>query len=138
MLRGRRPSLAINRGEDVQGIPLTDGDRWPWLDRLSELISEVASLRQDSILACSALKQAYRDRLQGGSGQVVFVYLQGDYEVFHRRLLRRPDHFMNADMLQSQLDTLEEPRNALFVDATQEPASIVETVKRHLRLGRPR
>ena len=45
---------------------------------------------------------------------------------------------MNADMLQSQLDTLEEPRNALFVDATQEPASIVETVKRHLRLGRPR
>ena len=121
-----------------RGIPLTDGDRWPWLDRLGELISEVASLRQDSILACSALKQAYRDRLQGSSGQVVFVYLRGDCEVFHERLLRRPDHFMNANMLQSQLDTLEEPRNALFVDATEEPAIIVEIVKRHLRVGRPR
>ena len=121
-----------------RGIPLTDDDRWPWLDRLRALISEVASVHQDCILTCSALKQAYRDRLQSGSGQVIFVYLQGGYEVFHGRLLQRPDHFMNADMLQSQLHILEEPRNALSVDATQEPADIVETVEQHLRLGRPK
>jgi carbohydrate kinase (thermoresistant glucokinase family) len=70
-----------------------------------------------AVLACSALKQAYRDQLQAGLSGVVFVYLQGAFELIHQRLLERAGHFMQAPLLRSQFDALEEPENAIVVSA---------------------
>ncbi|KAL6066909.1 Gluconokinase [Balamuthia mandrillaris] len=110
------------------GIPLDDEDRRGWLEQLSKLLHEWAASGQNRILACSALKRRYRDLLRGGdlpSGAaeekqrppVVFVHLQGSFEVFQQRLRKRQHHFMKEKMLQSQFDALEplEPDEDGFV-----------------------
>ena len=117
-----------------RGIPLTDEDRWPWLDRLRKLISGLITEGQDAVIACSALKQAYRDRLQQGDKEVVFAYLKGDYEMITNRLTERQDHFMSADLLESQFSTLEEPKVVLTVDVDQDLPEIVRAVKAGLSL----
>ncbi len=117
-----------------EGIPLTDEDRWPWLDRLRKLISGLVTEGQDAVIACSALKQAYRDRLQQGDKDVVFAYLKGDYEMITNRLAVRQDHFMSPDLLVRQFNTLEEPQNVLSVGIDQDPSEIVRAVKEGLNL----
>lgn len=117
-----------------QRIPLTDDDRDSWLTALRHQIDTLIADRQSAVLACSALKQAYRDRLGGDRPEVRFIYLKGDYALIRQRLQERQEHFMKADLLVSQFETLEEPEGVLAIDIAQEPAAIVERIKRALGL----
>ena len=112
-----------------RGTPLSDEDRWPWLAEIRNLIDRLIAQGQDAVLACSALKRSYRDRLQTDAAQVAFVYLKGDYGTVWERLLARPGHFMRAGMLESQFQTLEEPDDAMTVEISQEPGAIVGAIK---------
>ncbi|MEL6440893.1 MAG: gluconokinase [Cyanobacteria bacterium J06621_8] len=115
-----------------RGIPLTDGDRLPWLEKLQELISNTLNQQQQGILACSALKSNYRQILRNNQSQVVFVYLRGSYDCIQSRLEQRTGHFMPPGLLRSQFDVLEEPENALVVDISLSPQSIVDEILSHI------
>jgi carbohydrate kinase (thermoresistant glucokinase family) len=111
-----------------QGIPLTDDNRNSWLYALETLIHQQITTNQPAIMACSALRQAYRDRLKVTSS-VQFVYLKGNYALIYQRLQKRNNHYMPADLLDSQFDTLEEPKDALVIDISKAPGIIVRTIK---------
>lgn len=98
------------------GIPLDDSDRAPWLDSLHDLISSSLTANRPAILACSALKERYRQRLLEGNPGVKIVYLKGSYDLIWSRMEKRSDHYMKPQMLKSQFDALEEPTDALTVD----------------------
>jgi len=91
------------------GIPLDDADREPWLDRLRREVIDATPAGKRSVLACSALKKRYRERLGVGSPGIRLIYLKGDAALLAERLASRPSHFMKAGMLESQLAVLEEP-----------------------------
>ena len=114
------------------GIPLTDEDRWPWYDRIAAEIRRYAAAGKHVVIACSALKQVYRDRLAKG-GPVRFVYLKGDAATIGPRLAGRTGHFMPASLLASQFATLEEPADAIVVDTVQPVEAQVATITRALR-----
>ncbi len=114
-----------NRNKMASGIPLQDADRWPWLKLLSQNIREWSS--DGAVLACSALKESYRDIL-GSGGDVRFVFLEGSYEDIAKRLEARRDHFFDSNLLQSQFDTLEIPTNAIILNAQDKPEVIVREV----------
>ena len=116
----------------ASGIPLTDADRWPWFDRIVAEMRRYAAADKSVVIACSALKQAYRDRLAGG-GSVRVVYLKGDAETIAPRLAGRRGHFMPPSLLASQFATLEEPDDAIVVDITQPVAAQVAAITRALR-----
>jgi gluconokinase len=97
------------------GIPLTDDDRWPWLDRIVERLREVTAQSGNVVVACSALKRSYRARLRR-AGDVRFVHLTGSPEVIAARLAARRHHYMPASLLQSQIATLEAPDDAIEID----------------------
>ena len=118
----------------ARGIALTDEDRWPWLDRIRELIGTIVDSGQDAVIACSALKQTYREHLLEGSQGTVFVYVKGDYGLIRSRLAQREDHFMKANLLDSQFRTLEEPEGVITIDAVLKPREIVDAVKQALAL----
>ena len=110
------------------GIPLDDDDRASWLSALRDLIDESFSAGTDLVLACSALKQKYRDYLSENS-EVRFVYLRGTFETISRRLIERPNHFMNPSLLRSQFKALEEPVDDSFTfDVEMTVEEIVESV----------
>ncbi len=108
------------------GIPLTDDDRYPWLVELNKLIAENLAENRSIILACSALKTWYRELLTKGNPGVVFVYLQGDFELIFKRLQSRGSHYMKAGMLESQFAILEEPQDALTVRVDKIPEEIAD------------
>jgi gluconokinase len=127
---------AANVEKMRHGIPLTDADREPWLDALSGFIEGCLARNEDVVLACSALKRAYREKLGGAPG-VFYVYLRGEREELKRRLERRKGHFAGVDLLDSQLNTLEEPgpdEPAMTVRIASSPdeitASIIEALPR--------
>jgi gluconokinase len=92
------------------GIPLEDADRWPWLDRVGHALADALQKGGRIIIACSALKRAYRDRLRSIAGPTIrFVFLEADRDELARRLARRRGHYMPASLLDSQLATLEPP-----------------------------
>ena len=113
------------------GIPLTDADREPWLKALHDKIVEWTAEKRSVALACSALRQSYRDELRASS-DVKFVYLKGSYQLFSERVLARKGHFAKQDLLASQFATLEEPTDAIIVDAAPSPEQIVSEVHRKL------
>ena len=116
-----------------QGIPLTDQDRDSWLTALRNLIDNLLRTHQSAAIACSALKQSYRDRLsEKKKHAVVFIYLKGDYNLIYQRMRARKSHFMQTNLLRSQFATLEEPPGALTVDISQEPHRIVAQIKQSL------
>jgi gluconokinase len=118
------------------GTPLTDQDRWPWLHTIAAWIDEIRRAGRRGIVTCSALKRSYRDILVGGRQDVRLVYLKGDAELIERRLAKRHGHFMPATLLQSQLDTLEEPgpdENPIVVSVAAEPEAIAARVLAELR-----
>ena len=117
-----------------RGVALNDDDRSIWLDRLSNLIGEIIGRGESAVLACSALKQAYRQQLAGGREEARFVYLKGDYELLKRRLGDRRGHYFNPDLLASQFDTLEEPEGAITVEVDDDPDTIVANIRRALGL----
>ena len=91
------------------GMPLDDEDRWPWLDRIGGRLCDAQRSPAGLVLACSALKRTYRDRLRAAAPGVRFVFLDGSPAIIHARMLERRDHFMPAGLLQSQFATLERP-----------------------------
>ena len=118
----------------ARGEGLTDADRAPWLDRLAAVISENSSADRSMVLACSALKEKYRRRLRaaGRTAEVVFVYLKVPPDVAMERLKHRAGHYAGAELAPSQFADLEEPGNAIVVDATASPAEVVETIVEEL------
>ena len=113
------------------GIPLNDDDRWPWLAKLNSLLKD--NLGEGCILACSALKASYRHRLTNGlETEVQLVYLKGSYDVIYQRMVMRENHFMPAELLQSQFDALEEPKNALVLDCDQSLEEMLGKIKKEV------
>jgi gluconokinase len=122
---------AANVEKMRQGIPLTDADRAPWLKVLHNKIIEWSTAGRSVVLACSALKQSYRDELKAVP-DVKFVYLKGTYELFSQRVLARKGHFAKQDLIASQFAALEEPTDAIIADAGKTPDGIVEDVCKQL------
>jgi gluconokinase len=117
----------------AQAIALTDKERRPWLEAVRELIDDCLAQERPAVLACSALKRQYRRFLRNGR-EVQFVYLKGDYALLYGRLQQRQNHYMKANMLASQLATLEEPVDALTVPVNQERAAITAQIRQALGL----
>lgn len=118
-----------NTDKMSRGVPLTDDDRAAWLAALRQLIDRLLQERRSAIIACSALKQMYREYLQGNDLDVRFVYLKGDPALIHRRLQERRGHFMKAGLLTSQFETLEEPHDVVTMDVSRTPQTIVQCIK---------
>jgi len=114
------------------GIALNDVDRAPWLAALRKLIQGILSKGRNGVVACSALKQSYRDEIVVDPDSMKVVYLKGSKELIAARLRGRTGHFMNPDLLQSQIDTLEEPRDAIVVDISGTPEAIVREIRSRL------
>jgi gluconokinase len=114
-----------------QGKPLNDEDRKPWLEAVREAIRAALDRGENAVIACSALKEPYRRMLRVDE-QVVFVYLKATISLLQERLKRRVGHFMNPNLIQSQVDTLEEPEEALQIDAGLTPAEIVQVIRNRL------
>jgi gluconokinase len=122
----------VNIEKMAHGIPLKDADRWPWLDILREQIVSYRSGTSCYVLACSALKQSYRDRIRGDDSQetLSFVYLKGSKELIRQRMEQR-DHFMPPALLDSQFNTLEEPQDAIDVHIELSPDDIIRMILDH-------
>ncbi|KWI49747.1 gluconate kinase [Burkholderia pseudomultivorans] len=121
---------AANKEKMHHGIPLTDDDRWPWLRAIREAIEAKQRAGETAVFTCSSLKRSYRDVLHGNDTDVRFVYLKGSFEVLRERLKDRTGHFFDPSLLQSQLDTLEEPGpdEAIEVSIELTPEQIVDQV----------
>jgi len=118
-----------------QGVPLRDEDRWPWLESLRELIKQCLAAGENAVLACSALKEAYRRRLRF-SDKVKLVFLRGDYELIADQLRERRGHFMNPALLQSQFADLEQPQpaeGAAVIELGRSPRELVQEIKSKLQ-----
>lgn len=126
---------AANKEKMHQGIPLTDDDRWPWLKAIRAAIEEKQRTHETAVFTCSSLKRSYRDILRAGDRDVCFVYLKGTREVLQERLTTRTGHFFDPSLLQSQLDTLEEPGvdEAITVSIDLTPERIVDEVLDQLK-----
>lgn len=114
------------------GVPLNDDDRATWLRAVRGLVQSMLSSGRNGVVACSALKQSYRDEIVVDREAVRIVYLKGSQQVIAERLAGRTGHFMNPSLLQSQFDTLEEPDDAIVVDISMAPGAIVEAIRTQL------
>jgi gluconokinase len=126
---------AANVAKMSAGIPLTDEDRWPWLDLVATWIRTHTAAGVPGIITCSALKRIYRDRLSGSN--VVFVHLIGARDVIAERLAGRVDHYMPASLLDSQIALLEPTQsdeNAVSLAVGSDPAEDAAEIARRLRL----
>ena len=143
-LLAERLGLTFEEGDDLHppanvdkmqaGIPLTDGDRWPWLDRVARWVDARVRVGEGGVIACSALKRTYRDRIAPHGG-VVFVHLVVDRATLADRLVGRAGHYMPSSLLASQLEALEEPGRdepALSVAATAPEEAVVEQIVEQL------
>lgn len=119
------------------GNALNDDDRWPWLDRLNAVLRHHVARRQPVVLACSALRQRYRDRLAARLSSALFVHLEGSFELIENRLRQRNHAYMPSSLLRSQFETLEAPRNAHTVDIAKSVDEIVEELERELIAAQP-
>ncbi|WP_366517253.1 gluconokinase [Microcoleus sp. PH2017_18_LLB_O_A] len=115
-----------------RGIPLEDADRLPWLLHLQGTIDRWLLENKNVVLACSGLKASYREMLFRDKQQMKIVYLKGDFELFAARLKTRENHYMKVDLLSSQFATLEEPENAIIIDASQQLELMVRQIKNDL------
>ena len=114
------------------GQPLNDEDRKEWLIKLNKLALD--HRHTGAIIACSALKKNYRSLLRAGMGYcMAFVYLEGSFDLIQSRLLKRKGHFMPANLLQSQFDTLEPPKKEITVSIEDKPAKIVKEILNRLK-----
>lgn len=119
----------------AQGFSLHDADRRPWLASLRNLIEKHVQKECHAVIACSALKESYREQLGQGIQGVEFVYLNGSYDTIWARMKRRKNHFMKSELLQSQFDTLEVPVNVLQVDVQNEPPEVVNQIVKALKIN---
>ena len=124
---------AENVAKMKSGAALTDADRWPWLEQLNSMLVDSESRGKSLVLACSALKQVYRDRLAHGCANLRFVFLDGEPEMIRARLAARQGHYMNPKLLDSQFAILERPLDALRLDAAATPEVLVRNIKEAVR-----
>lgn len=117
-----------NRDKMKSGLPLDDKDRYPWLQILHDMIQDAISRDDNLILACSALKQDYRQLLGIDQLRVVSVYLKGSSDLLKQRIEGRTHLYMDKGLLQSQLDTLEEPKSGIIVGIVGGPENVVDTI----------
>jgi len=117
-----------NVGKMRQGIPLDDDDRFGWLTSLRAHMEEQMQRGHNLILACSALKQSYRKMLGIDQKRIISVYLKGSAELLRQRIAGRSHQYMNESLLQSQLQTMEEPRGGLIVSIDQTPEKICSEI----------
>lgn len=117
-----------NRDRMARGEPLGDADRQPWLERLRQLIEEHLAQGRSLVLACSALRERYREVLMGGLAGVSLVFLQGDPALIALRMQQRSGHFMPASLLESQLKTLEPPSEGLALVIDQPVEAMVDQI----------
>ena len=125
-----------NVAKMASGQPLTDEDRWPWLDKIADWIQAHTQTGRPGVITCSALRRAYRDRLRGPG--VTFVHLEGSKEIIAARMAKRLDHFMPTSLLDSQLATLEPlgaDEEAIVVPLGQGPQEEVAEVIDRLGLS---
>jgi gluconokinase len=118
------------------GIPLTDEDRIPWLDRINAELRAREARGENVVVTCSALKQSYRDRLTRGLARWELVFLHGSFELLSQRMAERKHRFMPASLLRSQFDALEPPSKAIAVDVAEPLERSVERIS--TALARPR
>ncbi len=116
------------------GIPLTETDRIPWLHDLQSALKRWLHENRNVVLACSALKNSYRQSLLLDHDRIQLVYLKGSYSLIQKRLQERSNHYMLAQLLDSQFDILEEPLDALIVGIEQPSATIVQTIRSTLKI----
>lgn len=118
------------------GTPLTDDDRWPWLRSIAAWIDATRSTGQHAVLACSALKRAYRDVLIGDRTDVRLVYLRGEEQLIEHRQAARLNHYMPASLVHSQFKALEVPgpdERPMIIDVVPPPRQVVDTIVERLR-----
>ncbi|MBX9258731.1 gluconokinase [Desmonostoc muscorum CCALA 125] len=124
---------AFHSPENVEkmrcGIPLTEADRTPWLQDLQTAIKNWLQENKNMVLACSALKESYRQFLVVDSDRIKLVYLKGSYELIQQRLQERHNHYMSEKLLNSQFNTLEEPSDTLYIDVIETPQVIVQDIR---------
>jgi gluconokinase len=136
MLEGDKLHPPANIAKMSAGTPLTDEDRWPWLHAIAAAIDDWRANGVSGVVACSALKRAYRDILIGPRPDVVLVYLQGSHELIATRMAARHGHFMPPGLLDSQFATLEEPGEAerpIEASIAPAPDAIITTIIEKLR-----
>jgi gluconokinase len=117
-----------------RGIPLNDADRAPWLEAMHKAILEWIAVGKNVVLACSALKRAYREVLRA-SPEVKIIYLKGNFALFAERIRQRHGHFAGEGILAGQFADLEEPADAITIDAAQSPEEIVAEIRNRLALA---
>lgn len=117
-----------------RGIALSEADRIPWLQDLQTAIKHWLQENKNVVLACSALKDSYRQFLLLDSDGIKLVYLKGSYELIQMRLQERSNHYMGEKLLNSQFDTLEEPLDTLCMDVAQPPQVIVQNIRTTLEI----
>jgi gluconokinase len=117
-----------------RGIPLTDDDRIPWLNSIRQAMLQWNAQQRNFVLACSALKRNYRELLQINSN-VKLVYLKGSFELFRERLRARKGHYAGEQILAGQFADLEEPTDAITIDAAQSPEQMVAEIRKRLALS---
>lgn len=112
------------------GVALQDADRWPWLDRIGDCLAGSGDSPPGRVVACSALRRAYRDRIRAKAGQVCFLFLKGDYELIAQRMRQRVGHYMQAGLLDSQFQTLEAPepdeKDIITLDISTPMSSLID------------
>jgi gluconokinase len=121
-----------NKAKMAQAIALTDADRMPWLAAIHDLIATSLAKNLSLVLACSALKQSYREEIVVDPQRVKIVYLKGSRDLIAARIAQRKHHFMNKNLLDSQFDTLEEPRDVVVADVDATPDAIVANLRQQL------
>ncbi len=126
-----------NVAKMAAGIALDDDDRAPWLCSLHDLIASCLARQTPGVLACSALKERYRQALLAGNSETEVVYLRGNYELILPRMAARTGHYMRAELLKSQFEDLEEPAEALTIDAALPVDRIVEDIIRQMGRRQP-
>ncbi|HEY4009238.1 MAG TPA: gluconokinase [Acidobacteriaceae bacterium] len=128
---------AANKEKMHAGIPLTDEDRQPWLETLNGLLKKWYQSGQGVVLACSALKQSYRETLASGipPNAITFVWLDLDKELLSERLAQRQDHYMNPKLLDSQIATLEPPKDAVHIMNDRAPEQVVDEILQQIPFG---
>jgi gluconokinase len=127
---------AANKEKMRAGIPLNDEDREPWLEILNGLLRGWFQSGEGGVLACSALKEKYRQTLESGipAGAITFVWLDPSKELLTERMAARHHEFMNPKLLDSQFATLEPPKEALRIENDSAPAEVVDQILEHVSL----
>jgi gluconokinase len=125
---------AANKEKMSRGIPLTDADRLPWLQAIHVELARKDANAENVVLACSALKQEYREVLGAGL-HMGYIYLKGSYEMISSRLRERHGHFAGESILANQFEVLEEPKDAIVVDVSPPPQQIVKEILARIGSG---